>query len=146
MRGKRQKSKAAAAEVASARSPNEVWYDNEIAPALLAISLKCEARGVALVAVVEYNPGERGGTYCMPSSAGLAMVMLRHCAKMGENVDGYMIGLIRYANDKGIDTKASIYMHAFEYRYCHRCAAKMPPPAMPSAEPAGAVEEGAPST
>jgi hypothetical protein len=89
---------------------NEKWYDKEIAPKLKEISRRCEEKGVAFVATVEYEPGERGSTYIIPKDAGLAMIMLRHCSKMGENVDGYIIGLKKYALEHGIDISGSIYL------------------------------------
>ena len=41
---------------------SEQWYDDEIAPALAEIAEKCRKKGVPMVAVVEYEPGERGST------------------------------------------------------------------------------------
>ena len=115
-------------EPQSERSVNERWYDEEIAPALAEIAQKCHARDIPMVAVVEYDPGKRGRTYVSTPKEGLAMTMLGHCAKMGENVDGYMIGLVRYCYEKGIDTSGSIYLRKFEPKYCHKCAAKLPAP------------------
>lgn len=89
---------------------DEKWYDEEIAPKLKEIAKQCEEKGIAFVATVEYAPGERGSTYLIPEGAGLAMRMLCHCSRMGENVDGYIIGLKRYALDNGIDISGSIYL------------------------------------
>jgi hypothetical protein len=90
---------------------NEKFYDDEIAPALLAISEKCRARNMSFLAVVEYDPGERGRTIMLTPDAGLAMTMVNHCAKMGENIDGYVMGLMRYCGEKGIDTSASMVIN-----------------------------------
>ena len=90
---------------------NEEWYDAEIAPELMKLAKACEDRGVAFVASVEYEPGERGATYVLPKDAGLEMVMLHHCAKMGANLDGYVLGLRRYAKEHNIDTSASLIMN-----------------------------------
>ncbi len=89
---------------------NEQWYDAEIAPALMALAERCKERGISLVAVAEYSPGERGATYQLTENAGLPMVMLQLCGMAGENVDGYMIGLTRYCKKHGIDTSASMFM------------------------------------
>ena len=89
---------------------NEQWYDKEIAPSLMELAARCKERGMSLVAVVEYEHGERGATYQLTEGAGLAMRMLRMCGQAGDNVDAYMIGLTRYCADKGIDTSASIFM------------------------------------
>ena len=93
------------------RSEGERFYDEEIAPALKAIADKCTERGMSMVAVVEYAPGERGRTRVLRAESGLAMVMLEHCAKMGENLDGYVMGLARYAKEKGINTEGSLVMN-----------------------------------
>lgn len=89
---------------------NEEWYDKEIAPILLELANKCGDRGMAFVSVVEYEAGKRSQTTRLPDGSGLAMVMLNHCAKMGENVDGYVLGLKRYCDINGIDTGSSIVM------------------------------------
>lgn len=89
---------------------SEEWYDTEIAPKLLELADRCRERGMAMVATVEYAPGERGTTMAMPKGAGLAMQMLRLCASAGDNVDGYMIALLRFCNSNGISTDASIFM------------------------------------
>lgn len=87
---------------------NEKFYDEEIAPALAEIAKKCMDRGMSITAVVEYNPGEPGITAWLGKDAGLAMIMLRHCAKMGTNLDGYVMGLMGYAKDKGVKMGSSI--------------------------------------
>jgi hypothetical protein len=89
---------------------SEEFYDKEIAPKLAELANLCGERGMAFVAVVEYAHGERGRTERIPEGSGLAMTMLAHCAKMGENIDGYVIGLYRYAKAKGIDMSRSIVM------------------------------------
>jgi hypothetical protein len=38
------------------------------------------------------------------------MIMLNHCAKMGTNVDGYVMGLVKYAKEKNIDYSGSFVM------------------------------------
>lgn len=88
----------------------EDWYDAEIAPKLLELADRCREHGMAMVATVEYAPGERGSTMALPDGTGLAMQMLRLCANAGENVDGYMIALRRFCDANGIDTGASIFM------------------------------------
>lgn len=89
---------------------NEDFYDKEIAPALLELMKKCEQKGMSFVSVVEYLPQQRGRTNFLTKDAGLAMVMISHAAKCGENIDGYVIGMKRYANENNIDTNASIVM------------------------------------
>lgn len=93
---------------------SEEWYDAEIAPALLALARQCEERGMSFVAAVEYQPGERAGTYLLTESAGLEMRMLHLCARTAPNVDSYVIGLQRYCAEHGIDTGGSIVLRRAE--------------------------------
>ena len=54
--------KASRSESQLYRKLTAKWYDDEIAPALAEIAEKCRKEGVPMVAVVEYEPGERGST------------------------------------------------------------------------------------
>ena len=89
---------------------NEKYYDEEIAPALAELAKKCAAKKMAFVAVVEYLPGECGETSMLSNDADLGMIMLKHCAKMGTNIDGYVFGLLRYCNKHNIEYDSSIVM------------------------------------
>jgi hypothetical protein len=91
-------------------SDNEDWYDREIAPKLRELSEACHGRGMSFIAAVEYEPGSRARTFQLTDAAGLEMVMINHCAQTAPNVDGFMIGLIRYCREKGIDTGASMFL------------------------------------
>jgi hypothetical protein len=94
-------------------SEREDWFDAEIAPALMALAAKCRERGMAMVATVEYEPGERSSTMSLPDGAGLEMQMLRMCANAGKNVDAYMIGLTRFCEANGIRTDSSMFLSRF---------------------------------
>ena len=89
---------------------DEAWYDSEIAPALFALAQRCHERGMAFVAAVEYQPGKHAGTYQVGEDAGLNMQMVRMCSQTAPNVDGYIISLVRYCKEKGIDNCASFVM------------------------------------
>lgn len=89
---------------------DESWYDAEIAPALAELAKRCHERGMSFVAAVEYQPGERGGTYYLTAEAGLEMRMLRLCSKTVPNVDRYIMALKRYARENGIDVSSSWYL------------------------------------
>lgn len=91
---------------------NEAWYDAEIAPALAALAKRCNERGMAFVAVVEYAPGDRAGTYFMTEDAGLEMSMLSLCARTAPNVDAYLMNLIRHCKAARIATGGSIGLRA----------------------------------
>lgn len=88
----------------------EQFYDEFIAPALMLLAKQCEERGMSLVACVEYAPNERGGTYQLTADAGLEMRMLHHCAMTAPNIDAYVIGIARCANERGIDTSHSMIL------------------------------------
>jgi hypothetical protein len=92
-------------------SDTEKFYDDEIAPMLLEVSKRCEAMGISLVAVVEYDHGHRGRTTTIAETAGLEMQMLNFCAQAGANVDGYIIALIRYCRANDIPTESSIVLN-----------------------------------
>ena len=93
---------------------SEQLYDEEIAPVLLELSRKCEARGVSFIAVVEYERGARGRTSTISDGAGLEMRMLDFCARTAPNIDGYVISLIRYCREHGIATDSSIVMNRLD--------------------------------
>lgn len=86
----------------------EAFYDAEIAPALLALAEKCKERDIPFLAVVEWNPNDRGQTIVQIPDQSMAMTMLAYCARMENNLDGYVIGLIRYCRQKGIDISSSM--------------------------------------
>lgn len=89
----------------------EQWYDAEIAPALAELAKRCNERGMSFVAVVEYRPCDRGGTYMLTEDAGLPMQMLQLCARTAPNVDAYVMNLARHCKANGIDTGASFVMN-----------------------------------
>lgn len=93
---------------------NEEWYDKEAAPKLRDLANEAGARGMSFIGVVEYAPDHRARTTLLGPHGGLAMKMLTLCAVAGENIDGYMISLIRYCREKGVDTKASIVMRMMD--------------------------------
>jgi len=91
-------------------SENEAWYDAEIAPALAELARRCEERGMSFIANVEYQPGERGGTYTLAEDAGIDMRMVYICCQTAPNVDSYISNVRRMCKDKGIDISSSWYL------------------------------------
>ncbi|MGU7780693.1 hypothetical protein [Burkholderia sp. PU8-34] len=91
-------------------SDNEKFYDEEIAPALLEITHKLRTRGMSMVATVEYEPGSRGSTYEMPKARGFEMDLLRALSRAGNNVDAFLLSVIRMCDTRGIDYKGSIFL------------------------------------
>lgn len=41
---------------------NEEYYDKEVMPLLKALSIKLQNRGMSIIALVEFNPGDIGNT------------------------------------------------------------------------------------
>lgn len=83
---------------------HEVFYDAEIAPALLDLANKCAARDIAFLAVVEYEPEKHAETRHLGKTPGLAITMLAHYAK---NV----FGILKYCKEKNIDVSASVILN-----------------------------------
>lgn len=92
---------------------SEAEYDAEIAPLLMAAAKRCEELGCPMVAVVEYEPGLRGETRVLPSTAGLPMFMLAMVAHHGQNIDGLLINLVRHCKREGIDMSGSMFLRRF---------------------------------
>jgi hypothetical protein len=92
------------------RGDNEVFYDEEIAPALIDLAKRCNERGMAFVASVEYDQDKRGDTYFMTEDAGIAINMVYLAARAAPNVDGFVINLKRHCNKHGIDTESSFIL------------------------------------
>ena len=89
---------------------DEAWYDAEIAPALAALAKRCHERGMAFLALVEYQPGDRGSTCYMTDDAGLEMRMLRMAAATVPNVDRYILALRKHCKERGQDISGSFVL------------------------------------
>lgn len=89
---------------------NKEWYDTEIAPKLLEIAQQCEAHGVSMIAAVEYAPHEIGHTFTLQENAGLEIIAINHCTKTMPNIDGFILGLLRFCNEHGIDYSGSLVL------------------------------------
>lgn len=94
-------------------SENEDFYDTEVAPVLAELANKCAERGLHFLAQVEYDPGEFGLTRKFSDSPHLAMVMLEICALSRENIDGYVMNLLRYCGRNGVDVSGSMILHRY---------------------------------
>ncbi|MDQ5882593.1 MAG: hypothetical protein QG616_2427 [Pseudomonadota bacterium] len=88
----------------------EAWYDAEIAPALADLAKRCNERGMSFMAVVEYQSGDRGGTYMLTEDAGLSMQMLQLCSRTAPNVDAYIMNLKRHCKAVGQDISGSFVL------------------------------------
>lgn len=92
------------------KKQNEKIYDNEIAPKLKEVGDLCVQHGISFLAVAEYAPGMIGRTAVQTKDECIEMVMIRHCAKTAPNIDGYVIGLIRWANKNNVNMDSSLIM------------------------------------
>lgn len=91
----------------------EAIYDEQIAPLLKQAGKLCEQHGLAMVAVVEYDKEARGETRLLPDGAGLAMYMLSMLAASGNNIDRYLINVIRYCKAEGISLEQSMFLRQY---------------------------------
>ena len=92
---------------------SEAIYDEQIAPLLLQVGKLCEQHGFAFVAVVEYEKEMRGETRLLPSGAGLAMMFLSMLSASGNNIDSYLIKVIRFCKDQGISLDSSMFLQSY---------------------------------
>lgn len=92
---------------------NEKAYDDEIAPALLAIGKRCEEIGMPFLAVAEWAPGQIGRTEASPAGTGLAFRVIQMAARSTPNFDSLAINLLRYCHANNIDTSESMFLSRF---------------------------------
>lgn len=95
-----------------ATSENEDWYDREIAPALAALARRCGDRGIGMLAVVEFQPGQRGGTYLTTPNDTVGQQMIRICMQAAPNLDAFLLAFSRHCRKHGVDTSESVVLRA----------------------------------
>ena len=86
----------------------EAYYDEHIAPKLLALAKECEDNGLSLLAVCEWEPGEYGSTRNLQAGSSFAIRMVDTAAKAQGNVDSFMMAIERHAMKHG---HGSMYLH-----------------------------------
>lgn len=79
----------------------EQFYDAEIAPSLAELARRCHERGLSLLAVCEWEPGEFGRTYTLQEDSGVGIRLADAAAKANGNIDSFMLGVMRYAHKHG---------------------------------------------
>ena len=92
---------------------SEKTYDDLIAPLLIQAGRLCEAHGLAMVAVVEYGKEQRGETRFLPDGLGLAMHMLSMLAASGNNIDSYLMKVIKFCNQEGMPLDQSMFLKQY---------------------------------
>lgn len=85
---------------------NEEFYDAEIAPKLLEIARACQERGMSIVAMIEYAPGESGETCYVAPEAGIKALVAAWGVKCRGNVDSFNIAASRHAKEHGHSSMA----------------------------------------
>lgn len=80
---------------------DEEFYDVEIAPLLLKAGELAQARGLPLVATVEYADGEFGTTATLPANCSHAMAMNLMAARAKGNFDALAFGMARRVREAG---------------------------------------------
>jgi hypothetical protein len=74
----------------------EAFYDKEIAPALLAVTKRCEDAGMSFVAQVEWAPTEAGSTFALAEGSSFAIRLVKLACEVRGNVDSLIIALRKY--------------------------------------------------
>lgn len=87
---------------------NTQFYDEQIAPALVALAMRCNHRGMSFVASVEHELGETAVTIGILQSATFHTHMMAMCASSGPNFDTFVIEMLKRANQFKFDLTNSI--------------------------------------
>ncbi len=89
-------------------TPNERFYDEEIAPALRDLAKRCEERGLSMIAAVEYNPGEHGRTVTLREGHSMVMKNAHAALLAGLNMDALIGHIVRMGREHG--NHSSMYL------------------------------------
>jgi len=79
----------------------EEFYDQVIAPKLLAIGKECQDNGLGFSAAVEYEPHSLGRTSCWPKDASFAIRLVDIAIQVHGNVDQLIWALMRHGRENG---------------------------------------------
>jgi hypothetical protein len=79
----------------------EDFYDREVAPALLDLASRCEVRGMSIIAVVEWQPGDTGRTAALAAEASFALRLVELASQAHGNVDNLIMALTKYGKKHG---------------------------------------------
>lgn len=82
-------------------SEREDFHDSEIAPVLLELGSKCEARGLSFLAVCEWQPGEYAETRTVQPDTSAALRLIYGAFQAAGNVDALWMGIRRDAELHG---------------------------------------------
>lgn len=97
----------AAARACNTTVDQEAYYDEHIAPKLMALAGECRDNGLSLLAVCEWAPGAYGNTLTLCKDSSFALRMIDAAAQAGGNIDSLMTALERHAREHG---HSSLYL------------------------------------
>jgi hypothetical protein len=80
---------------------SEDFYDREVAPVLMDLAGKCQDKGLSIVAMVEWDPGETGRTAALAGNAGFGIRMAHTAMQSHGNVDSLIMAIMKYATEHG---------------------------------------------
>lgn len=99
-----------AEEAPAPRTPNEIFYDRELARAIRTIARKCHAHGMSFLAIVECdatNP-RRQVTRAIGQTISVPMVVANLAADAGGNVDQLVMQTRDFVSHHGIRHESAI--------------------------------------
>ena len=79
----------------------EAFYDAEVAPLLTQLGMQCQARGLSLIAVVDWGDGDVGLTGTVSKTASPQTKWAQMAAMCQRNVDKLIFGLMQYGREHG---------------------------------------------
>lgn len=79
----------------------EQFYDEQIAPQLIALAEQCKDRGLSLLAVCEWGKMETGSTRMLQPDASISIRMSDAVAMANGNIDSFMLAMMRHAREHG---------------------------------------------
>lgn len=92
---------------------SEAIYDEKIAPVLAQLGQLCKDHDMPFLAIVEYAPQDFGQTTVQTPDQSMPMTMANIAARCRGNLDSFIISLLRYCRERGIDTAASFVANQF---------------------------------
>ena len=87
---------------------SEAYYDEHIAPKLMAIAKECEDNGLSLVACYEYELGRKARTMTLQPGCSFVINLVEFATRSRGNIDSLIMALCRYAEKHG---HCSIYLN-----------------------------------
>jgi len=81
---------------------NLAFYDRQIAPTLMRLAKRCQARGMSFLAQVEFDPGRRGKTEAVVPGIGLGMTLTHLAINCEGNIDRFVMSAANLVRENAI--------------------------------------------